>query len=135
MIDRVGIDITDDAMEDLRALPSRQLQLVALQWISLLKRNPQRGRELDWRWGQDLRQCRKLYFDATDRPFESDLVGRRRPEEGAVYRVVYRLLPSEAKPTVAQVFAIGRKYGSEGGVYSAAAERYRLILDAEENDD
>ena len=126
--------ITDSAMSDLRALPSQQLQRVALQWVRRLESTPKLGPELVWRWGQDLRGCRKDYFDAANAPLESDFVGRRRSEEGAGarYRIVYRLLPSEHEPAIVQVFAIGPKYGDRGGVYATAAERYRLLLEEPE---
>lgn len=128
-MDRVTIDITNEAMDDLRALPSQELQRVALQWVQRLKRNPKLGPVLAWRWGQDLRNCRKIYFDAGDTPLESDFVVRRRSEEGARYRIVYRLMPSNSQPEIARVFAVGPKYGPAGGVYAQAAERYRLMVD------
>ncbi len=77
-------------------------------------------------------RCRKDNFDAADALLESDFVGRRRSEEGARYRIVYRLLLSEHEPAIVQVFAIGPKYGDRGGVYATAAERYRLLLDEPE---
>ena len=124
----VEIDITSEAMEDLRALPSDRLRLVALQWMSRLKRHPKLGPFLEWRWGLDLRGCRKIYFDENDTPLRFDFVLRRRSEEqGAEYRVVYRLLPDEERPEVIQVFAVGPKYGPEGGVYRTAADRYRIM--------
>ena len=134
-MDRAAIDITDGAMDDLRALPSQQLQRVALQWVRRLERAPTLGPELVWRWGQDLRDCRKIYFDEGDTPLESDFVGARRSEERARYRIVYRLLPSEREPTLVQVIAVGPKYGDKGGVYATAAERYRLLLDEPDEPD
>lgn len=131
---RVTIAITDEAMADLRALRSRRLQRVALQWISRLRTDPRLGPPLEWRWRQDLRSCRKIYFDEGDTPLESDFVVRRRSEEGAAYRIVYRLLPSESDPAIAQVFAVGAKYGGGEGIYARAAERYRLVLEQEEGD-
>ena len=127
----VSIDITDDAMDDLRALPDKELQRAALQWIQRLKRRPKLGPFLEWRWGQDLHNCRKLYVARDDRPLEFDLIDRQRSEdEGADYRIVYRLLPSEEQPKVAQVFAVGLKYDDgSSGVYQKAVERYRLLLD------
>jgi hypothetical protein len=125
----IAIDITDEAMDDLRALPSQELQRVDLQWIARLEADPQLGRHLEWRWGQDLRGCRKIYFDHDDTPLESDLVPRRRSEEGARYRIVYRLIPSEHRPEIAQVFAVGPKYGPQGGIYARAAERHRVNLE------
>lgn len=125
----VTIDITNEAMDDLRALPTKEVQRAALQWIQRLKRKPRLGTSLEWRWGQDLRDCRKLYVGRRDRPLELDLVERRRSEDdGAEFRIVHRLLPSEQEPEVAQVFAVGAKYDDGGGVYQKAAERYRLLL-------
>ena len=131
-MERVTIEIIDQAMDDLRALPSKQLQRVALQWVARLKANPQLGPELEWRWGHDLRHCRKVYFDEDDTPLEHDPVPRRRSEEGARYRIVYRLLPSDERPEVAQVIAVGPKYGSTEGVYARAAKRYLLMLEVED---
>lgn len=128
-MDRIEVDITDEAMADLRALPNQHLQRVALQWMTRLRRSPRLGRRLEWRHGQNLHGCRKLYLDETDTPLELDFVPRRRSEEGARYRIVYRLLPSEDDIEIVQTFAVGPKYGPEGGVYARAAERYRLMLE------
>jgi hypothetical protein len=131
-MDQVAIEITDDAMADLRALRSKPLQRVALEWISRPRRNPKLGALLEWRWGQGLRDCRKIYFDEGDTPLELNPVARRRSEEdGARYRIVYRLLPSGAHPETARAFAAGPKYGPEGGVYAEAAKRYRLMSEGE----
>lgn len=97
-----------------------------------LKRKPDLGAPLDWREGQDLRQAFKIYFAENDTPLELNLIAKKRSEEGAPYRIVYRLLPSAQKPETAQVFAVGPKYGSEGGVYAKAAKRYEFLVDLEQ---
>lgn len=125
------VDLSE-AMADLRALPSKQLQRVALQWCERIRRDPKLGKRLEWRRGQDLRQCSKIYFDEDDRPLELDFIPRKRSEEGARYRIVYRLLPDEDRPEIAQVFGIGPKYGPEGGVYAVAAERFRVLREGED---
>jgi hypothetical protein len=119
-------------MDDLRALPSDRLRRVALQWMLRLRRRPKLGQFLEWRWGPDLRGCRKIYFDEDDRPLELDFVVRRRSEEGAAYRIVYRILPAEERPELVQVFAVGPKYGPDEGVYKKAADRFRVLRDPED---
>ncbi len=124
------VDLTA-TLVDLRALPNKQLQRVALQWCERLRRDPKLGKRLEWRRGQDLRECRKIYFDEDDRPLEIDFIPRKRSEEGARFRIVYRLLPDEDHPEVAQVLGIGPKYGPKGGLYAVAAERFRLLREGE----
>ena len=56
---------------------------------------------------------------------------RRSEEDGAKYRIVYRLVPSEAHPETARVFAVGPEYSPGGSVYERAAKRYRLMREGE----
>lgn len=130
-MDQVNVTLTDEAKADLRTLPSQQLQVVALQWMQRLKKRPDLGAPLDWREGQDLRQAFKLYFAENDTPLEQNFIAKKRSEEGAPYRIVYRLLPSARRPETAQVIAVGPKYGPEGGIYARAAKRYELMIDLE----
>jgi len=130
-MDQVNVTLTDEAKADLRALPSQRLRVVALQWMQRLKKSPDLGAPLDWREGQDLREAFKLYFAENDTPLEQNLIAKKRSEEGAPYRIVYRLLPSARKPATAQVIAVGPKYGPEGGVYARAAKRYEILIDLE----
>lgn len=58
----------------------------------------------------DLRGCRKIYFDLPGHP------GKPR------WRIVYWLAPSEARPRLARVLAIGPRAGLEG--YERASQRY-----------
>ena len=118
-----GVTLTDEARADLAALPSKRLQQVALQWMSRLRRTPRLGQPLEWREGQVLRACRKLYFDEDDTPLELQLTPSKRATEGPPYRIVYRLLPSEDEPRFAQILAVGPKRDSEGGVYPRVARR------------
>ena len=73
--------------------------------------------------GQDLRTCRKLYFDEDDTPFELQLAPGKRATDGPPYRIVYRLLPSEDEPQFAQILAVGPKRDAEGGIYPRVARR------------
>jgi len=117
-------------MADLAKLPSDDLKRIALQWLQRVRGQPRLGGHLEWRHEQDLRDCRKIYFDTDDRPFEIRVTPRRKSEEGASYRVVYRLLPSDDKPEIAQVLAVGAKYGDDA-VYARAARRLASLIEEE----
>ncbi len=119
----MNISLTTDAKADLKALGDPSLQRIALQWMSRLRRNPKLVRELAWREGQDLRSCRKLYFDEDDTPLETNFMPAKRADDRPRYRIVYRLVPDEESPTDAQILGVGLKRDSEGGVYPRFAQR------------
>jgi ParE toxin of type II toxin-antitoxin system, parDE len=100
----VDVVVRAEAEEDLRALGSNKLRLEAVKLIVALKIAPRLGRPLEHNpQTGDLSDCRKLYFD------------------NARHRIVYRLLPSERKPTTVDVIAVGPREALE--VYEAAVER------------
>lgn len=125
----VQVVLTDAAKADLRKLEDTSLQRVALQWMQRLRRHPTLGRPLTWRPGQDLRTCRKIYFDQDDRPLERSFVPAKRADGGPRYRIVYRLLPDEGSATHAQILGVGLKRDGEGGIYPRVGKRLEDDLD------
>lgn len=92
---------------DLKALPRRSLQVVAIDLISHIKTGAEEGRPLDNHPGVgDLSDCRKVYFDDREGP----------PR----YRIVFRCL-SEHEVEVVEIVAVGPRSNLE--VYLAALER------------
>lgn len=101
---------------DVLALPTPQLQRIALIRISQLTRGELIGKPLGALEGHpDLSDCRKLYFDETD---GLEVTGR-----GPVpkWRIVYRLrdaIPGADGRTLLQVVAVGAR--SASSVYETA---------------
>lgn len=87
--------ILDECRDDIRDLPSRNLQRLVLQRIVDLKAGRLQGRPLRDQGGRDLSGCRKLYVGANP--------ALRKPS----HRIVYRLLPDEAHPSTLEVIAVG----------------------------
>jgi hypothetical protein len=102
--------VTPAALEDIRALPERDVQRAVLTALLEIERNLEFGPLLDVRPGTgDLRGARKVYVD---KPTDT------KPR----YRVVYWCAPSERRPRTARVLAVGRRAGLD--VYAKSAERY-----------
>lgn len=115
-----------DALEDLKRLPSKRLRQVALEWLYRIEREPRLGQRLTWqRSTGDLSECRKIYFDKDDQPRRLNFVARTKPEQGAGYRIVYRLLPDDETAKEAEVIAVGPKFGPGGSVYAMVASRLK----------
>lgn len=108
-------------LHDLQQLPSDEARKVALWWLKRVERNPRLGLLLQWQQSTgDLSDCRKIYFEERDEPWNVAVSPKRSAgEERARFRIVYRLRPSEARPEYAEVVAIGPKRY----VYVSAARR------------
>lgn len=103
--------------QDILALPSRQLQKVALQIVVGVSKGRRRGRPLESRVATgDLSDCRKVYFDE---------VGTNRPR----FRLVYRLLPDEVEAVEVEAVAVGRREAL--AAYVVAATRLGRMSDPE----
>ncbi|MFB8241680.1 hypothetical protein ACFC58_34605 [Kitasatospora purpeofusca] len=104
---------------DILALPTSQLQRLALIRISQLTRGELRGAPLEaMARHPDLSDCRKLYFDESQNEIRT--VGGRAP----AWRIVYRLrdaLPGPDARLLLQVVAVGARPASE--VYELAGAR------------
>ncbi|MFE2727115.1 hypothetical protein [Kitasatospora sp. NPDC059327] len=104
---------------DILALPTSQLQRIALIRISQLTRGEIRGAPLDaMARHPDLSDCRKLYFDLSQNEFR--VAGGQAPQ----WRIVYRLrdaLPGPDARMLLQVVAVGARAASE--VYQLAGTR------------
>ncbi|MFE2910783.1 hypothetical protein ACFXI0_09965 [Kitasatospora indigofera] len=104
---------------DILALPTAQLQRIALIRISQLTRGEVRGAALEaMARHPDLSDLRKLYFDLSQNEFR--VVGGRAPQ----WRIVYRLrdaLPGPDARMLLQVVAVGARAASE--VYQLAGTR------------
>lgn len=107
------------AKRQLLDLPSRQLQRRALMLLGRVKNeNPLLGKPCGFAFQTgNLSDCRKLYFD------ESEDAPPR-------YRIIYRLLPDEETPAVAEVIRIGLKfpYGDEEYLYRQAGRALGRLL-------
>ena len=98
-----------EVVDDLKALPSDRLRLIALQRITDLSKKRIAGQALDERLAVgDLRDCWKLYFDET---------GGRPP----AWRIVYRLLPDSASPQTLEIVSVAAR--RDLAVYHLAAQR------------
>jgi uncharacterized small protein (DUF1192 family) len=107
-----GIDVWEDAQRDIRELPSRALQVAAMNALKALRENPWAGAEL------------------RDRIRVGDLTGLRRVafdepgwEDKPRYRVVYRNEPDDAVVDVLAVIAVGLR--ERLAAYREAAARLR----------
>ena len=105
---------------DIKSLPTKQLQRIALIRIVQLCRGEIAGRPLEARPGwPDLSDCRKLYFDEQEHD-----IGRRLNRQAPRWRIVYRLmdpLPGKDGRMRLQVVAVGPRY--QGQIYDTAGRR------------
>ena len=100
----VKVEARPEVSTDLQDLPTNELRREALASIVEIREHPFRSQRL----GKlpltgDLSDCRKKFFDE------------------ARYRIVFRLLPDETKPLVADMIAVGPRAAL--WVYTAAVER------------
>jgi hypothetical protein len=120
----VEVKVWPQVNDDLRALPTESLRWEALRYIVRLRDEPWLGRRLTYHpvLG-DLSDCRKIYLDE-----RHDIVPR--------WRIVYRLLPNERAPEVAEVIIVGPREAE--GVYHDAMSRLArsmpAVLEAEERE-
>jgi mRNA-degrading endonuclease YafQ of YafQ-DinJ toxin-antitoxin module len=106
--------------DDLRALPTDKLRWEALRYIVRLRDEPYLGRKLkDHPALGDLSDCRKIFLD------EAHDVDPR-------WRIVYRLLPNEAHPEVADVIIVGPRESEE--VYLEVMRRLERHVPARRNE-
>lgn len=112
----------EDALADIKALPSPQLQKVALWWLKRVRRDRSLGIELGYQVSTgDLRGLYKLYFEEDDEPWNPLWEPPHRPpgDPRPRYRIVYQLLPDEENPELIEVVSVGPK----PQVYWSASER------------
>jgi hypothetical protein len=111
----VAVEVTfwPNVREDFRALPPA-VQLMAKKHLVRIEQQPHFGLPLNDHpvWG-DLSDCRKVYLD------ESHEVDPR-------WRIVYKLLPDEENPEVADVIIIGPREDDE--VYVEIMQRLERPL-------
>jgi len=101
---RVRLAIRPEVSQDIRDLPNAAVRLEALLEIKEIATHPFRSARLGTRsYTGNLSDCRKKYF------------------HGTAYRVVFRLLPDEKNPNVADVIVVGPRLRSV--VYDVAAQR------------
>lgn len=95
--------------DDIRKLPSKNLQELALQKITDVSNRSLAGIPLkDHPSVGDLSDCRKIYFDEQD-------------EMAPRYRLVYRLLPNEVQAVCVEAITVGERNALR--VYVEAAKR------------
>lgn len=83
--------------EDLRNLPTKFLQQVAVDLIYAISRGEIRGKSLQLNTSSgDLRGFFKIYFDINK-------------DRSPRYRIVYRLLPKKVLPNTLYIIAIGKR--------------------------
>lgn len=120
---RLPVEFFDpSAKQQLLDLPSEALKRRALELLAQVSTaNPRLGKPCGFAFSTgNLSDCRKLYFD------ESQDMDPR-------YRIVYRLLPDEDKPTKAEVIRIGLKvpYGDEEQIYRQVGRALDRLSDGE----
>jgi hypothetical protein len=104
-----------EAADDVRHLPSLNLQRRAIQIIVDVSTGGLEGRPLEAHPSVgDLSDCRKVYFDDQE-------AGKPR------FRLVYRLLPNEVEAVAVEAVAVGRRRLME--VYVEAARRLGRLVD------
>ncbi len=110
----VEVTLWPQVSEDFRALPSDALRWMAMKHLVRLEKEPRFGTKLLDHpvWG-DLSDCRKIFLD------ESHDADPR-------WRIIYRLLPNEQKPTFAEVLIIGPRV--DDAVYVAVMDRLQRPL-------
>jgi hypothetical protein len=106
---RLPVEFFDpSAKQQLLQLPSKGLKRRAIELLAQAsKRNPRLGRPCGFAFATgNLSDCRKLYFDE-----KRDMDPR--------YRIVYRLVPNEERPTKIEVIRIGLKvpHGDQEQIY------------------
>ncbi|MBI3429453.1 MAG: hypothetical protein HY050_05265 [Actinobacteria bacterium] len=102
---------------DIRILPTRNLQRLALQKITDVSNGSLTGIPLeDHPAVGDLSDCRKIYFDERD-----DIAPR--------YRLVYRLLPNEVEAVCVEAITVGERNALQ--VYVEAARRLGRLVNEE----
>jgi len=106
------VKFSDDAVEDIKALPERQVQLAALRAARDLGENPHLGEPLRNRLRiGDLSKCRLVRFDRAKR--------RGKPR----FRLVYYNDPDDGSIAVVRVIAVALRAQLEA--YKQAAARLR----------
>jgi len=120
-----SVRLTADARRDLAALPSQRLQQVALQWMSRLRRTPFLGRPLEWRQGQDLRRCRKVYFDEADTPLELRPTPSKRAQDGPRTASSTAFFPASVTHGTRRSSALGRSATARAGSTRASLGAWR----------
>jgi hypothetical protein len=119
-VGRLPVEFFDPtAKQQLLDLPSDALKRRALELLAQVsKENPKLGRPCGFAFSTgNLSDCRKLYFDE-----EQDVDPR--------YRIIYRLVPNEEKPAVAEIIRIGLKvpYGNEEQIYRQVGRALERLL-------
>jgi hypothetical protein len=102
----------EEPLADIEALPSQQLQRVAFWWLKRVQRQPRLGASLAYqRSTGNLSDCRKIYFDEDDEPWNLLWEPRRRVADDPRprYRIVYRLISGDEAPTFVEVISVGPK--------------------------
>lgn len=96
----VEVTLWPQVREDFRALPPA-VQLMVKKYLARLERQPHFGTPLNDHpmWG-DLSDCRKIYLDESH-------------DRSPRWRIIYKLLPDEANPEVADVMIIGPRADDE----------------------
>lgn len=101
--------------DDIRKLPSGNLQRLALQKITDVSHGSLTGIPLeDHPSVGDLSDCRKIYFDVQD-------------EIAPRYRLVYRLLPNEVEAVCVEAITVGERNVLR--VYVEAAKRLGRLVE------
>jgi len=118
----VTVEVTfwPQVSEDFRALPTDKLRWMAMQYFVRLEQKPDLGRPLQDHpiWG-DLSDCRKIYLDETH-------------QTDPRWRIIYKLLPDERHPKVADVIIIGPR--EDDAVYREVMSRLARPLRAPQAD-
>lgn len=117
---RLPVEFFDPiANQQLLDLPSEEFKRRAFELLAQVsKENPKLGKPCGFAFSTgNLSDCRKLYFDE-----QRDMDPR--------YRIVYRLVPDEGRPTKAEVIRIGHKvpYGDEEQIYRQVGRALERLL-------
>lgn len=114
----VEVTLWPQVSDDFRALETDALRWEAMRYLVQLREKPYLGRALTDHpiWG-NLSDCRKIYLDESH-------------DKDPRWRIIYRLLPSEAKPTIAEVIIIGPR--KDDVVYADVMGRLGRLLPAEQ---
>lgn len=118
---RLPVEFLDPAAkQQLLDLPSKALKHRALELLAQVsKANPKLGKPCGFAFSTgNLSDCRKLYFD-------------ERRDVDPRYRIIYRLLPDEDRPSRAEVIRIGLKvpYGDEEQIYRQVGRALDRLLE------
>ena len=105
---RLALRALNGFEDDLRDLPSVELQKKTLELLSHIADGRIQGQPLDDRVGTgDLSDCRKVYFDEDPRSTSPS------------YRLVYRLLPNEAQAVAVEAVSVGERFDLDAYVRAA----------------